>query len=1192
MAAFPSFGAELSVQYELIARSGVTPIPDGDGAFTGFSIYPAIDSDGNVVFTAAGGKDGNGNTQSGIYTYNGTCCQKVADRNTLVPGGGGVTFDRFIGSDLNDIDNGRVAFRADVSPSGTVLGLYSNAGQPGPNDLVEVALIDGTAWDNLLNPWVDGDVVAAWGLLPSQASTILRWDGVYQSSDFVDAGTGFNMGWETQASISGDASIFIRYKSGATELAISHGVSVETLAVKGSTPIPGHSGVVFSNFGKYPVVDNNGQDAAFRAGGGTVQGVYKRVNGGSLQKVADDSTVIPGAGSDLFSWFNEDGVALANGQVLFLGVGQSFMRGIYTDIGGSLALVVDDTYNNTIDLDGQTVQIDLIDMGHKSFAYTPQGYMVVFQAGLASGGSALIRATISVGQATNDQFTVYKDFSDNSASSVSVSLSCSSGTVTNNPQNASEASPAVFSISGAGAGATCTATETVPSGYTADQSDCQDGDPLNGSCTIVNDKVVSSHSFTVYKDFSDNNSSSVSVSLNCSSGSVTNNPQNASESSPAVFNISGASNGATCTATENVPSGYTADQSDCQDGDPLNGSCTIVNNKVVSSDAFTVYKDFSDNNTAAVSVSLTCSSGTVTNSPQNASESAPAVFNISGASAGATCTATENVPSGYTADQSDCQDGDPINSNCTIVNNLVVGSDTFRVFTYFDDKNPVVTATVYLTCSSGTVTNNPQISSDTTSALFNIEGASPGATCTATENPAPSGYTMSDYDCQRGDPLNSYCVIFNDVAVATDSFTVYKDFSDDNSAAVSISLSCSSGTVTNSPQNASEASPAVFNIEGAAPGASCTASENAVPSGYTADESDCQNGDPLGGNCTIVNTLDLQNGSFTVYKDFSDDSTAAVSISLSCSSGTVTNSPQNASEASPAVFNIEGAAPGASCTASENAVPSGYTADESDCQNGDPLGGNCTIVNTLDLQNGSFTVYKDFSDDSTAAVSISLSCSSGTVTNSPQNASEASPAVFNIEGAAPGASCTASENAVPSGYTADESDCQNGDPVDGFCTIINSLDVTVPPPEDVISESDFEEGHSDGWQLNGNVSVDGILAIGQYSLRHQKGNSSEYTVSTSGYENVKIMMHLAATSLKKNDRCSAEVSVNDGNSWMKVVEIRQGNDNGVFLSGTVSPSGANDNAHLRLRFLATGKGKGGGYCYGDEVMISGTEMSN
>ena len=386
--------------------------------------------------------------------------------------------------------------------------------------------------------------------------------------------------------------------------------------------------------------------------------------------------------------------------------------------------------------------------------------------------------------------------------------------------------------------------------------------------------------------------------------------------------------------------------------------------------------------------------------------------------------------------------------------------------------------------------------------------------------------------------------------------------------------------MTNNSQLASEASPAVFNISGAAPGATCTAVES-VPSGYTADQTDCENGDPLNGNCTIVNTLIPSSDSFTVYKDFSDDNSAGVDVTLSCSSGTVINNPQLASEASPAVFNISGAAPGATCTAVES-VPSGYTADQTDCENGDPLNGNCTIVNTLIPSSDSFTVYKDFSDDNSAGVDVTLSCSSGTVINNPQLASEASPAVFTISGAAPGATCTALES-VPSGYTADESDCQDGDPLNGFCSLINTLDAA--QEEDVIIEG-FEDGDADGWSTSGSVSVDGVLAIGQYSLRHMKGSTSVFSVSTVGYEDVSVTMNLAATSLKKHDTCHAEASTDGGESWMPVVKVLKGNDSGEFYSGTMSSPGAANNPDLQMRFRATGRGKSG-YCYGDQVIVSG-----
>ena len=45
---------------------------------------------------------------------------------------------------------------------------------------------------------------------------------------------------------------------------------------------------------------------------------------------------------------------------------------------------------------------------------------------------------------------------------------------------------------------------------------------------------------------------------------------------------------------------------------------------------------------------------------------------------------------------------------------------------------------------------------------------------------------------------------------------------------------------------------------------------------------------------------------------------------------------------------MEGFAEGATCTATEGTPPAGYVANETDCQDGDPIGDSCTIVNTLD----------------------------------------------------------------------------------------------------------------------------------------------------------------------------------------------------------------------------------------------------
>lgn len=135
----------------------------------------------------------------------------------------------------------------------------------------------------------------------------------------------------------------------------------------------------------------------------------------------------------------------------------------------------------------------------------------------------------------------------------------------------------------------------------------------------------------------------------------------------------------------------------------------------------------------------------------------------------------------------------------------------------------------------------------------------------------------------------------------------------------------------------------------------------------------------------------------TVNKDFIPDSVASVPVDLNCTSGIVSDTPQDASEAAPAVFTVGGADPMATCTATET-VPPGYTADQTDCEDV-PLGGSCTITNTLNPNVNTITVFKDFIPDSMDAVSVDLTCSSGTVNVTPLDSSEATPAVFTVTGA-------------------------------------------------------------------------------------------------------------------------------------------------------------------------------------------------
>jgi hypothetical protein len=401
--AFPSFGAELSIQFEQIARVGDTSVPNGVGTFSGVGPNPAIDSDGNVMFTAAAGLDNNGKTQGGVYTFINGQLQTVADYNTLVPGGGGATFTKFSGGDKNDIDGGRVAFLAQTSSSSTVVGLYSNVGQSTANNLFEVAVVDGSEWESIDNPWVDGDTIAMPGkrLVPDSHDTILRISGSDLSTNFVNADTGYNLISAYQASISGNATLFRSYNptTGIGEFTILSDGVYEPLAQSGITPVPGQSGVTFSTFDLYPVIDNGGLDAAFggRGDGGAGRGVYKRINGGALTLVANDDMVVPGGTNNgEFNFFDEAAVTLANGQVVFKAQGPLTMQGLYTDIGGALAVIFNNGTSDAIELAGQTEYINDFKLSSRSFAYTPNGYEVVFWAQLLSGDYAIIRATISI----------------------------------------------------------------------------------------------------------------------------------------------------------------------------------------------------------------------------------------------------------------------------------------------------------------------------------------------------------------------------------------------------------------------------------------------------------------------------------------------------------------------------------------------------------------------------------------------------------------------------------------------------------------------------------------------------------------------------------------------------------------------------------------------------------------------------
>lgn len=185
-------------------------------------------------------------------------------------------------------------------------------------------------------------------------------------------------------------------------------------------------------------------------------------------------------------------------------------------------------------------------------------------------------------------------------------------------------------------------------------------------------------------------------------------------------------------------------------------------------------------------------------------------------------------------------------------------------------------------------------------------------------------------------PANNSAAASNTVnqgPVTTATFTVRKDFSDDNTAAVQVALSCTDAVVDEPTRLASESASAVFNLSAVGPENRCTATEPQIPDGYTADADNCASvaaGPESTPSCVIVNNKLPDETTITVKVSL-DDPTAQVEVTLTCTDATIEDATQPASNNSPAVFKLSNVGPGNTCKADVSAAPAGSLTDTSSC---------------------------------------------------------------------------------------------------------------------------------------------------------------------------------------------------------------------------------------------------------------------
>ncbi len=508
----------------------------------------------------------------------------------------------------------------------------------------------------------------------------------------------------------------------------------------------------------------------------------------------------------------------------------------------------------------------------------------------------------------------------------------------------------------------------------------------------------------------------------------------------------------------------------------------------LNSAEFQATKQFSDGSaTATVSLTLTCTSGTVTAPATKTlvNDDEMVTWTVTGYTGTPSCSVTESaMTSGYTQ-TGFCTDVGLLSpGSCTVTNTL--NSAEFQATKQFSDGSATATVSLTLTCTSGTVTApaTKTLVNDDEMVTWTVTGYTGTPSCSVTESAMTSGYTQTGFCTDVGLLSPGSCTVTNTLNSA--EFQATKQFSDGSATAtVSLTLTCTSGTVTAPATKTlvNDDEMVTWTVTGYTGTPSCSVTESAMTSGYT------QTGFCTGvgllepGSCTVTNTLNR--AEFQVLKDFSPNNTASVTIGFTCTDGTVTSSDNTASEADPADFTVTGFvgdASGVNCTATESATP-GYIQNDTACSGVLLSAGTCTIVNTL--RQGQFVVLKNFIPNATGSVAVNFSCTGGgTVTVVDGTASESDPAEFNYAGYGPGDPlCTATETSVPAGYAADMSACASVPFSAGQCTITNTRLGSLLVRKQTFRGALDLQSENGGWTINVdstacNVHLTGVTVQG------------------------------------------------------------------------------------------------------------------
>jgi hypothetical protein len=143
--------------------------------------------------------------------------------------------------------------------------------------------------------------------------------------------------------------------------------------------------------------------------------------------------------------------------------------------------------------------------------------------------------------------------------------------------------------------------------------------------------------------------------------------------------------------------------------------------------------------------------------------------------------------------------------------------------------------------------------------------------------------------------------------------------------------------------------------------------------------------------------------------------------------------------------------------------------------------------------------------------------------------------------------------------------------------------------EPIFSET-FQDGDADGWAPSGG-DVRLTTYAGNVSMRLTRRAAAVAGVSTSGVSDVTVAASFAALDLEGDDYCLVEASGDGGRTWVEILRVRNGDDDGVTMHRNAVRDARFDNVARLLIGARISGNASNDQCWLDDVSVSGTRAA-